>query len=103
MWTRISAATRISRFVAAAHARGMKVYMDIIVNHTADVIQYRGGHGRAALSLQGGLSLLAPGRGEGRADQRRFRGRPGCQRRQLGEDDRSRFAYTPYVPAGEER
>jgi neopullulanase len=28
-------------FVDAAHARGMKVYMDIITNHTADVIQYR--------------------------------------------------------------
>ena len=27
--------------VDAAHARGMKVYMDIVVNHTADVIQYR--------------------------------------------------------------
>ncbi|MEL6569734.1 MAG: alpha-amylase family glycosyl hydrolase, partial [Pseudomonadota bacterium] len=27
-------------FVDAAHARGMKVYMDIITNHTADVIQY---------------------------------------------------------------
>lgn len=28
-------------FVDAAHARGIKVYMDIIANHTADVIQYR--------------------------------------------------------------
>ena len=28
-------------FVDAAHARGMKVYMDIIANHTADVITYR--------------------------------------------------------------
>ncbi len=28
-------------FVDAAHARGLKVYMDIITNHTADVIQYR--------------------------------------------------------------
>ncbi|WP_264830618.1 alpha-amylase family glycosyl hydrolase, partial [Klebsiella aerogenes] len=27
--------------VDAAHARGMKVYMDIVANHTADVIQYR--------------------------------------------------------------
>ncbi|MGK6356837.1 alpha-amylase family glycosyl hydrolase [Sphingomonas sp. DT-207] len=27
--------------VDAAHAKGIKVYMDIIVNHTADVIQYR--------------------------------------------------------------
>jgi glycosidase len=28
-------------FVDAVHARGMKVYLDIITNHTADVIQYR--------------------------------------------------------------
>ena len=27
--------------VDAAHARGMKVYMDIITNHTADIIRYR--------------------------------------------------------------
>ncbi len=30
-------------FVDAAHARGMKVYMDIITNHTADVIRYSEG------------------------------------------------------------
>ena len=30
-------------FVEAAHARGMKVYMDIITNHTADVIDYAEG------------------------------------------------------------
>src|SRR5688572_16493256 len=28
-------------FVEAAHMRGMKVYLDIITNHTADVIQFR--------------------------------------------------------------
>lgn len=28
-------------FVTAAHARGIKVYLDIITNHTADVISYR--------------------------------------------------------------
>jgi glycosidase len=28
-------------FVDAAHKRGMKVYLDIITNHTADVIQFR--------------------------------------------------------------
>ncbi|MXO70961.1 alpha-amylase family glycosyl hydrolase [Alteraurantiacibacter buctensis] len=32
-----------AEFVAAAHARGMKVYMDIITNHTADVIRYADG------------------------------------------------------------
>jgi hypothetical protein len=29
--------------VAAAHARGMKVYFDMVANHTGDVIQYVGG------------------------------------------------------------
>jgi len=32
-------------FVDAAHERGIKVYMDIITNHTADVIQYAEGDG----------------------------------------------------------
>ena len=31
----------LAALVAAAHARGMKVYLDIIANHTADVIRYR--------------------------------------------------------------
>lgn len=31
-------------FVDAAHERGMKVYMDIITNHTADIISYRECH-----------------------------------------------------------
>lgn len=31
-------------FVAQAHARGLRVFLDIVINHTADVIQYRDGH-----------------------------------------------------------
>ncbi|MFN3387796.1 MAG: alpha-amylase family glycosyl hydrolase [Allosphingosinicella sp.] len=31
----------LKTFIDAAHARGMKVYLDIITNHTADVIRYR--------------------------------------------------------------
>ncbi|HEY3756173.1 MAG TPA: alpha-amylase family glycosyl hydrolase [Opitutaceae bacterium] len=30
-------------FIAAAHARGIRVYLDIVVNHTADVIHYQDG------------------------------------------------------------
>lgn len=30
-------------FVREAHARGLKVYLDIVINHTADVIAYREG------------------------------------------------------------
>ncbi len=33
--------TAMRALVEAAHARGMKVYMDIVANHTADVIRYR--------------------------------------------------------------
>ncbi|MDQ3526532.1 MAG: pullulanase-type alpha-1,6-glucosidase [Actinomycetota bacterium] len=33
----------MTALVDAAHARGMKVYFDIITNHTADVIDYQGG------------------------------------------------------------
>jgi neopullulanase len=33
--------TEFKSFVDAAHKRGMKVYMDIIANHTADVISYK--------------------------------------------------------------
>lgn len=33
---------QLKNLVDGAHARGMKVYLDIIANHTADVIQYRG-------------------------------------------------------------
>ncbi|QOR48735.1 hypothetical protein INS90_04250 [Trueperella pecoris] len=32
----------LNDFIAAAHERGMKVYFDIIANHTADVIYYAG-------------------------------------------------------------
>ena len=31
-------------FVKQAHARGLKVYLDIVINHTGDVIQYQGGN-----------------------------------------------------------
>ena len=32
---------QLKAFIDATHARGMKVYLDIIANHTADVIAYR--------------------------------------------------------------
>ena len=40
-------------FVDAAHARGMKVYMDIITNHTADVIYFAECEGKGACPYRG--------------------------------------------------
>ena len=37
----LGTAADFTRLVATAHARGLKVYMDIVANHTADVIRYR--------------------------------------------------------------
>jgi len=86
--------------VDAAHARGMKVYLDIVINHTADVIRYREcpqndcGYrwkGDYPYSRRGGLS--------GEPINEGFTGAPGGDFGALTSPD---YAYTPYVPAGEE-
>jgi glycosidase len=83
-------------FVDAAHARGMKVYMDIIANHTADVIRYRecpandcGYRGKAdyPYARRGGIGGAAINDGFDGKDFSRL--------------TRPDYAYSPYVPAGE--
>lgn len=90
-------------FVDAAHARGMKVYMDIIANHTADVIRYREGdaasyayRGKAdyPFSRQGGLKGAAINPG--------FNGDADFRPENWAKLTDPTFAYTPYVPKGEE-
>ncbi|MCC6926550.1 alpha-amylase family glycosyl hydrolase [Novosphingobium sp.] len=90
-------------FVDAAHARGMKVYMDIVVNHTADVIQYRevakdGYPYRSKadypFSRKGGVTgpAINPGFGDDSDPA------PANWARMVDPA----FAYSPYVPKGEE-
>lgn len=90
-------------FVDAAHARGMKVYMDIIANHTADVIRYREGdaasyayRGKAdyPFSRKGGLKGAAINPG--------FNGDADFSPENWTKLTDPTFAYTPYVPKGEE-
>ncbi|MBW4331131.1 alpha-amylase [Stakelama sp. CBK3Z-3] len=88
--------------VDAAHARGMKVYMDIVVNHTADVIQYRecrtGPCDYRSIAdypygTKGGVdgTPINPGfAGDGVATRENFA--------KLTDPD---FAYTPFVAASE--
>ena len=90
--------------VDAAHARGMKVYMDIIVNHTADVIQYREGVAEGypyrskadyPFSRKGGVTGAAINSG--------FAGDGDASAANWAKMGDPSFAYTPYVPKGEER
>jgi glycosidase len=89
--------------VEAAHARGLKVYMDIVVNHTADVIKYRecpandcAYRDRATYpySRRGGLNGAPINAG--------FAGDQVRTAANFAKLTRTDFAYTPYVPAGEE-
>ncbi len=89
--------------VDAAHARGLKVYMDIVANHTADVIQYREGavqgyayRSRAdyPYSRRGGLAgpAINPG----------FAGDEDSSALNFARLTDPAYAYTPFVPKGEE-
>ena len=95
----------LKALVDAAHARGMKIYLDIITNHTADVIRYRecpandcAYRSRADYPWTRLLGDRVHPINEG------FRGDEAWQ--QTAENYARlrdpRWAYTPYVPAGEE-
>ncbi len=93
----------MTALVDAAHARGMKVYMDIIINHTADVIQYRECaegtpcpyRDRAAYPYQrkGGVG--------GKAINPGFAGDDVRTSANFATLTDPSYAYTPYVPAAE--
>jgi glycosidase len=95
----------LQRLISAAHDRGIKIYLDIIANHTADVIRYRECPTRACAyrsradfpyTRRGGVDGMPINEGfagdgpEGRTDENFAR---------LTRPD---YAYTPYVPPGEE-
>ena len=90
-------------FVDAAHARGMKVYMDIIANHTADVIRYREGDA-ASYAYRGKADYPFSRRGglKGAAINPGFNGDADFSPENWARLTDPTFAYTPYVPKGEE-
>ena len=91
--------------VDAAHARGMKVYMDIIVNHTADVIKYREcapDHYCPYRSL-GDYPYQRRGGVIGAAINSGFAGHNDGSAANFAKLTDPNYAYTPYLPKGEER
>ncbi|MFN3516614.1 MAG: alpha-amylase family glycosyl hydrolase [Novosphingobium sp.] len=88
-------------FVDAAHARGMKVYMDIIANHTADVIQYREG-GDYAYRSKADYPFSRRGGVNGEAINPGFRGDHVPHASNWARLRDPSFAYTPFVPEAEQ-
>lgn len=83
--------------VDAAHARGMKVYMDIVVNHTADVIQYKEcPDSRCAYRGVADYPYVRQGGLGGAPINDGFDGKD------FSKLKRTDWAYTPYVPVGQE-
>ncbi len=92
-------------FVDAAHTRGIKVYFDIVINHTADVIKYRECAFRAC-AYRSKAAFPFTLRGGQAADSIN----PGFAGDDAGQQTATNFArltdqtfaYTPYLPAGTE-
>jgi glycosidase len=95
----------LQALVTAAHARGIKVYLDIVTNHTADVIAYREcptydcpyrSRADYPYTRRGGL--------QGEPINQGFMG--DAPQYQTDENfaklTRPDYAYTPFIPKGEE-
>ncbi len=89
--------------VDAAHARGMKVYMDIVVNHTADVIQYREcPEGDCAYRSIADYPYQRRGGVGGAPINPGFAGTQDATPENFARLTDPDYAYHPFVPAGEE-
>jgi neopullulanase len=95
--------TEFKALVDAAHARGLKVYMDIIANHTADVIQYRERDAAGGFSYRSRADYPYSRRGgaAGPAINPGFAGDEDSSEANFAKLTDPSYAYTPFVPAGE--
>ncbi|MEO6361093.1 MAG: alpha-amylase family glycosyl hydrolase, partial [Sphingomicrobium sp.] len=90
-------------FVDAAHARGMKVYMDIITNHTADVIQYVECEGKSSCPYRsiGDYPYQRRGGPDGAAINRGFAGEDVRTEANFAQLTNPNYAFTVRVPPAE--
>ncbi|WP_353711034.1 alpha-amylase family glycosyl hydrolase [Arthrobacter sp. K5] len=85
----------LKALIDEAHARGMKVYFDIITNHTADVIGYKEGARTGYVSKDKEPYRTASGAA---FDDRDFAGRADFPKLDAGTS----FPYTPVLDAAEQ-
>jgi glycosidase len=90
-------------FVDAAHARSMKVYMDIITNHTADVIQFAECDGKSSCPYRSIADYPYQRRGgvKGAPINRGFAGEDVRTEDNYAKLTNPDYAYTVRVPAAE--
>jgi glycosidase len=88
--------------VAKAHERGMKVYMDIITNHTADVIAYREcTRDHCPYRSRADYPYSRRGGPTGEPINDGFAGDSVHTEENFARLKRADYAYTPYVPTAE--
>jgi len=95
----------LKALVDAAHSRGMKVYLDIVVNHTADIIKYRECAGaQCVYRSEADYPYSTKGGVNGAPINVGFEGVDKAHQtlENFSKLTRPDYAYTPYVPAGEE-
>ncbi len=93
------------RLAEAVHSRGMKLYLDIVVNHTADVIAYRECPKSACpYRSRADYPYTRHGGVTGEPINPGFLGDapPYQTEENFAKLTRPDYAYTPFVPAGEE-
>src|SRR6187549_1294883 len=89
-------------FVDAVHQRGMKLYLDIITNHTADVIQYRECVNRACpYRSRADFPYTRRGGPQGAAINAGFAGDGVRTEVNFARLSDPTYAYTPFVPPAE--
>lgn len=89
-------------FVDAAHGMGMKVYMDIITNHTADVIRYKDGDAtNYEYRSRGDYPYSTRGKADGAAINPGFMGDEDGSEANFARLTDPAYAYIPEVPAAE--
>ena len=89
-------------FVDAAHARGMKVYMDIITNHTADVITYADGDAtNFEYRSKGDYPYSTRGGPDGARINEGFMGDADRSEANFARLTDPNYAYIPVVPEAE--
>lgn len=96
----------LKAFVDAAHAKGMKVYLDIITNHTADVIKYREcAQSDCLYRSEADYPYSTKGQPDGPRINEGFLGatKPYQRSDNFAKLTRPDYAYTPYVPQAEAR